>query len=119
MDLAVWAVLKYETTLPPHTIWSSTDIEPGGPVASTRQMCRGDVFVSVDPGKEFLKVHSGRPMHRWLEEGGSGCGREEERACVVVFIVYQIWHDILQRHVFYEKAIAIAAMLCGRVMVFM
>ena len=32
------------------------DIDPLGPVATARQMCKGDVFVSVDPGEELLKV---------------------------------------------------------------
>jgi hypothetical protein len=33
------------------------DIAPGGPAAITRQICKGDIVASVDPGKESLKVH--------------------------------------------------------------
>jgi hypothetical protein len=32
-------------------------VEIGGPAASTRQICTGDIVMSVDPGEEFLKVH--------------------------------------------------------------
>ena len=32
-------------------------VEIGGPAAITRQICTGDIVMSVDPGEEFLKVH--------------------------------------------------------------
>ena len=48
-------------------------IAPGGPAALTRQICKGDVVVSVDPGKEFLKVH-----WYWQQQ----VGEQRRPACV-------------------------------------
>jgi hypothetical protein len=44
--------------------FNRTDINPLGPIAKTHQISRGDVFVSVDPGEELLKVSHEREKNR-------------------------------------------------------